>query len=104
LSRKLVSKRIILVGVTDGVFDKDPNKHSDAKLIPEVNSKNYLKIREYLGESVGIDVTGGMLHKVDKMFELTKIGVEAEIINGEKEGNLKRALLGERGLGTIIRI
>jgi len=38
------------------------------------------------------------------MFELTKIGVEAEIINGEKEGNVKRALLGERGLGTIIKL
>ncbi len=104
LARKLISKRIILVGVTNGVFDKDPNKHSDAKLIPEINSKNYLKIREYVGGSVGIDVTGGMLHKVDKMFELTKIGVETEIINGEIENNIKKALLGEKGLGTIIKL
>jgi isopentenyl phosphate kinase len=104
LSRKLISKRIIIVGITDGVFDKDPNKYSDAKLIPEINSKNYLKVREYLGGSIGYDVTGGMFRKVEKMFELTKFGVEIEIINGKKEDILKRALLGERGLGTIIRV
>jgi len=103
LARQLDSKRIILFGITDGVFDKDPNKYSDAKLIPEINSKNYEDIKKYLGGSAGIDVTGGMLHRVSRIFELAKIGVEAEIINGEKESNLKRALLGEKILGTIIR-
>jgi isopentenyl phosphate kinase len=103
LARQLTYKRVVLVGVTDGIFDKDPNKYSDAKFVPEINSKNYLKVRGYLGGSAGIDVTGGMLHKVEKMFELTKVGVEAEIISGEKKGNLKKALLGEKGLGTIIR-
>jgi isopentenyl phosphate kinase len=104
LSRKLFSKRIIIVGITDGVFDKDPNKYPDAKPIPEINSKNYLKIRKYLGGSIGYDVTGGMYRKIEKMFELTKFGVEIEIINGKKEGYLKRALLGERDLGTIMRL
>jgi isopentenyl phosphate kinase len=103
LSRQFNSKRIILVGITDGVFDKDPNKFKDAKLIPEITSENYKDIRKYLGGSAGIDVTGGMVHKVDNMFELTKFGVEIEIINGERPGYLKRALLGEKGLGTIIK-
>ena len=44
-----------------------------------------------------------MLHRVNRMFELTKIGVKAEVINGEKENYLKRSLLGEKRLGTIIR-
>lgn len=104
LARQLAFKRVIIAGITSGVFDKDPNKYSDTKLIPEINSKNYQRTREYLGGSVGIDVTGGMLHKVEKMFELTKFGVETEIINGEKENYLKRALLGEKGLGTIIKL
>lgn len=103
LARRLGSKRVIISGITDGIFDKDPNKHKDAKLIPVVNSENYLKVREYLGGSAGIDVTGGMISKVDKMFELAKFNVETNIINGEKVDYLKRALLGEKGLGTIIR-
>lgn len=104
LAKKLGSKRIILAGIVDGVFTSDPQKNPNAKLIPEINSKNYDEVKKYLGGSAGIDVTGGMLHKVEEMFELAKLGIESEIINGEKEGYLKRALLGERGLGTVIRV
>lgn len=104
LATKLNSKRIILAGIVDGVFTADPQKNPDAELIREINSKNYEDVKKYLGGSAGIDVTGGMLHRVERMFELTKIGIEAEIINGLKEGFLKRALLGEKGLGTIIKL
>lgn len=103
LAKNLGSKKIILVGIVDGVFTSDPQKDSSAKLIKEINTENYQEIKKYLGGSAGIDVTGGMLHRVERIFELTKLGVEADIINGEKEGYLKRALLGEKGLGTIIK-
>jgi isopentenyl phosphate kinase len=103
LAPRLDSKRIILAGMVDGVFTADPQKNPEAKLIPEINSKNYESIKKYLGGSAGIDVTGGMMHRVERIFELTKFGVEAEIINGRKEDILKRALTGERGLGTTIK-
>jgi isopentenyl phosphate kinase len=103
LARKLDVKRIILVGIVDGVFTADPQKNPNAKLIPEISSKNYEEIKKYLGGSAGIDVTGGMLHKVEEMFELAKLGIKSEIINANKENYLKRSLLGARGLGTIIR-
>jgi len=103
LAKTLESKRIILAGIVDGVFTSDPQKNPNAKFIPEINSKNYNEIKKYLGGSAGIDVTGGMLHRVERIFELTTLGIEAEIINGEKQGYLKRALLGEKGLGTTIR-
>jgi isopentenyl phosphate kinase len=103
LATRLGSKRIILAGMVDGVFTADPQKNPEAKLIPEISSENYESIKKYLGGSAGIDVTGGMLHRVERIFELTKFGVEAEIINGRKEDFLKRALIGERGLGTTIK-
>jgi isopentenyl phosphate kinase len=103
LAKNLGSKKIILAGIVDGVFTSDPQKDSSAKLIKEINTNNYQEIKKYLGGSAGIDVTGGMLHRVERIFELTKLGVEADIINGEKEGYLKRALFGEKGLGTVIR-
>jgi len=103
LARQLNSKKIILAGIVDGVFTSDPQKNPNAKLIPEINSKNYNIIKKYLGGSAGIDVTGGMLHRIERIFELTKIGIEAEVISGEKEGIFKNALLGEKGLGTTIK-
>ena len=104
LSTHLGSKKIVLAGIVDGVFTSDPQKNPDAKLIPEINSKNYSDIRKYLGGSAGIDVTGGMLHRVERIFELTKFGVQAKIVSGEKEGVLKSALLGEKVLGTTISL
>jgi isopentenyl phosphate kinase len=103
-ARRLKPKRIILAGITDGVLTSDPQEDPNAKVISIIDSTNYHDIRTHLAGSAGIDVTGGMLHKIDRIFELTKIGVEAEVINGQKKGYLKRALWGERGLGTTIRL
>lgn len=102
LCERLGAKRVIMCGKTDGVFTSDPNKDSSAKHIPDITQENFQEIRGYLSESDGIDVTGGMVHKIEQALELSKKGAETEIINGNKPGNLKAALLGERNLGTLI--
>lgn len=95
--------RILLCGRVDGVFTDNPDENPNAELIPMVTQENIEKIENDLKGSSGIDVTGGMLHKVKMMLELTKLGIESEIINAKKPGILKKALLGEKGLGTIIK-
>ena len=102
-ARNMKVDRIIMVGKVDGVMTADPNKNRSAELIREVTTKNYSKIKSSLTGSDGVDVTGGMLSKVERMLELAKLGIESEIINGDKPGYLKRALMGERGLGTVIK-
>jgi isopentenyl phosphate kinase len=100
---KYKPSRVIVCGRTDGVFTANPDENGDAKLIPEVTPRNIAEVGNYLAGSSGIDVTGGMKQKVESILELAKMGIESEIINGKKPGLLKRALLGEKGLGTIIR-
>jgi len=95
--------RILLCGRLDGVFTDNPDTNPNAKLILAITPKNIKEFERYLRGSSDIDVTGGMLHKVMMMLELTKLGIESEIINAKKPGILKRALLGKRGLGTIIK-
>jgi isopentenyl phosphate kinase len=102
-NKKYKISKILLCGRVDGVFTDNPDKNPDAKLIPIISQKNIKKIENDLKSSSGIDVTGGMMHKVKMMLELTNIGIESEVINAKKPGILKRSLLGERGLGTIIR-
>ncbi|MEE9323775.1 MAG: isopentenyl phosphate kinase [Candidatus Aenigmarchaeota archaeon] len=95
LSEKLKPERVIMVGKTDGVLDQKGN------VIKEITKGNFKEIRNSLLSSDGVaDVTGGMVHKVERSLEM---GVEIEIINGLKPDVLKKSLLGERGLGTIIR-
>ena len=103
LAGKLKAKRIILCGKVDGVFTADPGKDANATLVKEITKKNFPEIRSYLTGSDGTDVTGGMLNKVEQALEMAKKGATVEIINGMKEGLLKRVLAGETGLGTTIK-
>jgi len=101
--KKYKVSRILLCGRVDGVFTDNPDTNPNAKLILAITPKNIKEFEGYLKGSSETDVTGGMFHKVKMMLELTKFGVESEIINAKKKGILKRALLGEKDLGTIIK-
>ena len=103
LDKKYKISRIILCARVDGVFTDNPDINSYAELIKEITPTNIKYVESCLKGSFGIDVTGGMLHKVKMMLELAKLGIESEIINAKETDLLKRALLGERGLGTIIK-
>lgn len=95
--------RIIMCARVKGVFTDNPDVNSYAELIKEITPKNMKEIESSLKGSHGIDVTGGMLHKVKMLLELAKLGIESEVIDAKEPGLLKRALLGEKGLGTIIK-
>lgn len=102
LARKLKPSRIILAGVTDGVFTSDPQLDAKAERIPEITPGNFGSIKASLAGSAGIDVTGGMLHKVEILLGLAEIGIPSTVISGLESGNLKSALLGSKS-GTTIR-
>ena len=99
LAVKLNAKKIIHATNVDGVFTEDPNKNPNAKLIPEINSKNIDQVKEWLTGSTAIDVTGGMFGKVSELLE---IGIESQIMNALVSGSIVKAFKGER-IGTIIR-
>ncbi len=100
LSKDFNAKRLIHATDVGGVFDSNPNENSDAKLIPAITHKNFKEVLEKTGGSSNTDVTGGMKNKIKDLLELK--GTKSEIINGNKPGYVKRALLGETGLGTIV--
>ncbi len=95
--------KILVCGRVDGVFTGNPDNDGESELIPVITPNNIGEVGKYLAESSGIDVTGGMRHKVESMLELAEHGIESEIINALKPDNVKNALLGQDGFGTIIR-
>lgn len=103
LSRKLGAKRVIMCGKTDGVFTGDPNKDSSAKHIPEITRKTFTETQKHLKSSDGIDVTGGMIHKIEQALELADSGVSVHIINGNNPGTLMDSILGKPVKETVIR-
>jgi isopentenyl phosphate kinase len=94
---------VIMCEVVDGIYTKDPIKYPDSEFINEVSRMNIAEVKGYLSSSHGIDVTGGMIHKVDILFELAKEGINSIIINGLLEGNLKKVLKQEKVKGTLIK-
>ena len=102
LAESMRVQRVILVADVPGIFDRDPKKDPDAKIIKVLGRKKLREIKE-IGTAKGIDVTGGMKRKLDELLHLADIGIESEIIGGLEKETLYRTLKGERGLGTIIK-
>lgn len=89
--------KIIHNGITPGVLDDQGN------LIKKINKNSWLKIKKYFTKTKGFDVTGGMLHKVKEALIISSYGIKTLIINGYQHENiLKRAILGEKVIGTLI--
>ncbi len=89
-------EQIIQCGQTNGVYD------ADGKTIPEINPDNFEKFKQDLGGSGGVDVTGGMLHKVEETLALAKQGISGLIIDGIVHGTLSDAIEGKPVVGTKI--
>ncbi len=59
-------------------------------------------IESEIGDSSGVDVTGGMRGKLQELLDLADRGIESVIFNAAKEGNIAAALQGEP-VGTKVR-
>lgn len=107
LARLLHPDRMILVGRVDGVFEGDPLREPSARHVPLISAANWASVRALLGGSHGVDVTGGMLAKVEEMVDLARRmpGLEIQLVSGELTDGLKTALLGVAPVrsGTTIR-
>lgn len=88
-------QRVVQCGITDGVL-------IDGKTIKSITTKNFNRLKSEIGGSAGVDVTGGMLHKVEQGLNLAKQGIPSIIINGERLGELLRVLEGKSHHGSKI--
>lgn len=91
-----IVERMIHCGKTNGVYD------SNGKTIPLITTKTIEHYRSALGASGGVDVTGGMIHKVEETLALAQKGIPGLIIDGIEHGSLSKAVSGEDVSGTRI--
>lgn len=90
---------LIILSDIDGLYDKDPNKNSNAKLISKVE-----KIDEYiisLAEGSSSEHgTGGMITKIHAAQIAKSAGIDMVIMNG-KDPNLFYDLFENKPVGTL---
>ncbi len=96
-AKRLGAKVVINLSNVDYVYDKDPNKHSDANAICQMNWKTYRKM-------VGNEWDPGMNMPFDpvasRLAHQSKIS--AVLLNGKNIKNLSALLSGKAFDGTVI--
>lgn len=100
LAKNLKFEKVILATDVDGVFNRNPKLHDDAKLIEILNSFEDL---DSFDSTTSVDVTGGMFGKIQELFELADVGIESMIINAQTPNLIKNALQGVEVKGTLIK-
>lgn len=99
IASRLSPKLMIFATDVDGIFTDNPKKNKKAKLIDYMTKQNFNEIKRGISGSSNVDVTGGMIGKVERLLSLKNRTI---IVNGNVPGRVRDAILGEDVHGTII--
>lgn len=80
IARLMEADLLILLSDIDGVFDKDPKTHADAKLLSSVTDFD-AEIVRHTPAQVGTFGTGGIYTKILAASEAAKHGIDAVVAN-----------------------
>lgn len=90
---------LLILSDVDGLYDKNPTEHSDARLIPEVKYFHE-DILSVAGDSVSGVGTGGMKSKLTATRKALDAGCYVGILNGKNPDNIISFLRGNE-VGTF---
>lgn len=97
VASELDADLLMLLTDVEGVFDRNPHEHPDARLLSRVEDPESL-LPVAGGSSSGVG-RGGMRSKVEAAAVATRAGCDVVIVSGRKPGALQAALTGEE-VGT----
>lgn len=102
LAKELKATRMLFASDVDGIFDQNPQKYKNAKLISKVNKQNFSEVISSVTRSSHIDVTEGMK---GKLLEIKRCSCPKEtkiiIFNGLRKRSVFEALT-KNQIGTVI--
>lgn len=99
LAKAMGDAEVVFVTDVDGIFDKDPRKAPDARLLTEVSASEAMS---FVGGSGKTDVTGGMRSKLVKGLKHARGWGKAYVVNGGRRWNLFNLLTGKPFIGTVV--
>jgi glutamate 5-kinase len=90
---------LLILTDTEGLYDKDPRSHADAKLIPLVERID--SHIEHMAGGVGTSIaTGGMITKIQAAKKASAVGISTIIASGRDMANIERVFASEK-IGTL---
>lgn len=101
VARLVHADALIILSDIDGLYDSDPHKDADARLIPVVDEIDG-RIRALAGGSGTQRGTGGMVTKLHAAELATEAGIDTIVMNGDAPQDLYKILEG-RQIGTFLK-
>ena len=101
IAKLIKAEKLFILSDVDGLYDKDPNKSADAKVIHEVKDiDGYVK--SIAGESSSGNGLGGMKSKIEAVELCINNGIEAYILKNTRIAEIPSLTLGtsEKQVGT----
>jgi glutamate 5-kinase len=99
VAAKIDADLLVILSDVDGLFDQDPGKHPDAKLIERVDSITP-DIEALAGDTAAETSTGGMMTKLRAVKIACAAGLRTVIANGHR-ADIIRTVLDGRGPCTV---
>ena len=95
LAVRLKPDRVIFLTDVDGIYDRNPKKYADARLLRSLAVEAKFEMH-------GTDVTGGMENKVRVMKKISELGATVYLLNGNVSSRLHE-IGTDRFTGTVIK-
>lgn len=92
---------LVILSDVEGVYDKDPRAHADARLISLIREPKGLR-RANVGTSVSAAGTGGITTKLGAAEEAAAAGIPTVIASGMHNGVLGKVFAAADEIGTLI--
>jgi len=100
LAREIRADRFIIATDVDGIYDKDPKLHKDAKKFDKISIKELRRMAgdewKQAGKSAVVDAIAC------RIIEESKI--KTCVVNGKNLGELENAIYGKKFNGTLVEI
>lgn len=93
-------EKIIFILDEDGLYTSNPKINPNAKLIKKATIDELKKFTTSL--DTHDDVTGGMQGKLEIIKNISQMGIDTVLVNGNKPDRLYKVLVGEDTISTII--
>ena len=101
VARLLKADRLVVLTDVEGLFDKDPKKHKDARIIHHLASVSDQQLRQVVPKGGSVRGTGGMYSKLRAAREALEGGIETWLVKGDHPQVLLKIHRGEP-VGTLI--
>jgi glutamate 5-kinase len=97
----LAADLLVILSDVEGVFDRDPRAHADARIIPLIQDMKEIK-HAIMGESRSALGTGGIVTKLGAAEKAAAAGIATVITTGLRPGALTQVFDVGEEIGTLV--